>query len=98
MSLSRHEQRLLRDAADSLARTDPGLADMLSRFGQQAAGKRRGRPGRALAALAGSARGYSVWLLRAIAVGAMPWPGYLDPASIPGLEPAPRDRPGGDRS
>jgi hypothetical protein len=98
MSLSRDEQRLLRDAADNLARTDPDLAEMLTHFGQRAANKRRSRPGRAWTALAESARGYSIRLLRVIAVGAVPWPGYLHAASIPEPEPAPPDQPGCEHS
>jgi hypothetical protein len=94
MSLSRHEQRLLRDVADSLARTDPGLAETLTQFGQRTAGRRPARRGRAMTALAGSARRYGVRLLRVIAAGAAPWPGYLHPACIPEPDPAPPDQPG----
>lgn len=97
MSLSRHEQRLLRDVANRLARTDPDLADLLANFGRRAGDKRRAKPGRA-AILAGGARRCGVWLLRAIAAGAMPVPGGLDCASNSEPEPVPPDQPGCDHA
>ncbi|MGH3155369.1 MAG: DUF3040 domain-containing protein [Streptosporangiaceae bacterium] len=97
MSLSRRDRRMLREAAGSLAKSDPGLASMLALFnqltsGEPVPGRQRARPRRALAALAGCAARGGHWLLRASAADAPAcWPGLLGP--VPGAADTRPPRP-----